>query len=125
MDASYSSSRVRPVLQALYRQVSRREDVQVVTLNVDQDQELVEAFLKGNKYTFPVLFARSFVESFAGPIGIPTTWIADRAGTIRLEMLGFGGDAAQWVERTIRQLEEVRDGKVALRALNSSLERLG
>ncbi len=96
-----------PLLQKLYEQIKDRGDIQVITLNVDEDVSLVEPFLKENKYTFPVMLAKSFVDGFAGPIGIPTTWIADTGGTIRFEVLGFGGDSGQWLDQTLKQFENV------------------
>jgi thiol-disulfide isomerase/thioredoxin len=98
-----------PHLQQLYEQIKSRGDVQVITLNVDENQSLVEPYLKENKYTFPSLFAKSFVDGFSGPIPIPTTWTSDALGTIRLEALGFGGDGSQWVTRTLKQMESIRD----------------
>jgi thiol-disulfide isomerase/thioredoxin len=97
-----------PLLQQLYEQVKDREDIQVITLNVDQDQDLVGPYLQKNKYSFPTLFAESFVKGFAGPIGIPTTWISDSSGTIRSEVLGFGGNSQEWVPLTLKQMESVR-----------------
>jgi thiol-disulfide isomerase/thioredoxin len=97
-----------PLLQQLYEQVKDRKDIQVITLNVDQDQSLVGPYLQKNKFSFPTLFAESFVKDFAGPIGIPTTWISDAAGTIRSEALGFGGDSQEWIPQTLKQIESVR-----------------
>jgi thiol-disulfide isomerase/thioredoxin len=97
-----------PLLQQLYEQVKDRKDIQVITLNVDQDQSLVGPYLQKNKYSFPTLFAEPFVREFAGPIGIPTTWISDATGTIRSEVLGFGGDSQEWIPQTLKQIESVR-----------------
>lgn len=96
-----------PLLQQLYARIKNRADIQVITLNVDQDQSLVHPFLKTNKYSFPTLFASTFVAEFAGPIGIPTTWIADAAGTIRHETLGFSGNNAAWIAQTLGQIENI------------------
>jgi hypothetical protein len=85
-------------------------DIQVITLNIDQDAALVEPFLKQNKYTFPVLLAKPFVDGFAGPIGIPTTWISDAGGSIRLEVLGFSGDSEEWQQETLAQMQRVGKG---------------
>jgi thiol-disulfide isomerase/thioredoxin len=97
-----------PVLQQLYEQVKDRKDIQVITLNVDQDQSLVRPYLQKNKFSFPTLFAEPFVREFAGPIGIPTTWISDVTGTIRSEELGFGGDSQGWIPQTLEKIESVR-----------------
>jgi thiol-disulfide isomerase/thioredoxin len=97
-----------PLLQQLYEQVKDRKDIRVITLNVDQDQSLVRPYLQKNKFSFPALFAESFVREFAGPIGIPTTWISDVTGTIRSEELGFGGDSLGWIPQTLKKIENVR-----------------
>jgi len=100
-----------PCVQKLYDKIKAREDVQVITLNADDNIGLVEPFLTENKYAFPVLTAKSFVDGFVGPIGIPTNWISDRNGSIRLEALGFGGNGEEWIKNTLEQVEKVRDGR--------------
>jgi thiol-disulfide isomerase/thioredoxin len=100
-----------PHLQKLHDKVKGRPDVQVITLNVDENRGLIEPFLKENNYTFPVLLARSFVDSFTGPLGIPTNWISDADASIRLESTGFGGDGDEWIQQTEEQMEKVKDGK--------------
>jgi thiol-disulfide isomerase/thioredoxin len=94
-----------PLLQKLYEQIKDRSDIQVITLNVDSDPKLVEPFLKQNKYSFPSLFAKSFVDKFAGPIGIPMTWISDSSGTIRDQVLGFSGASSDWISQTLKRIE--------------------
>ncbi len=102
-----------PLLQKLYEQIKNRSDIQMVTLNIDENRNLVGPYLNDNKLSLPALFAKSFVDDFAGSIGIPTTWIADTSGTIRIESLGFGGGGDQWVQQTLKQIESVREGKTA------------
>jgi thiol-disulfide isomerase/thioredoxin len=97
-----------PLLQQLYEQVKDRKDIQVITLNIDEDKSLVEPFLKTNKMSFPSLFAGGFVREFAGALGIPTTWIADATGTIRSEALGFSGEGAEWITKTLKQMEGIQ-----------------
>jgi thiol-disulfide isomerase/thioredoxin len=95
------------LLQKLHEQIKDRSDIQIITLNTDEDVNLVEPFLKENKFTMPSLFARSFVNEFSKPQGIPTSWISDATGTIRFESLGFGGDSSNWIPQILRQLESV------------------
>jgi len=97
-----------PHLQKLYEQTKDRGDILVVTLNIDENKSLVEPFLKENNLSFPSLYANSFVKEFAGPIGIPTTWIADATGIIRSEERGFRGDGDQWLERMLEHIESIR-----------------
>jgi thiol-disulfide isomerase/thioredoxin len=96
-----------PLVQALYEKIKDRADIQIVTLNIDSDDKLVEPFLKKNNFSFPSLYARSFVEKFAGSIGIPTTWIVDSGGTIRNEILGYSSSNSDWVAQTLKRIENV------------------
>jgi hypothetical protein len=73
---------------------------------------MVEPFLKKNNFSFPSLYAHSFVKEFAGSIGIPITWISDSTATIRSETLGFMDQGGQWVEQILKQMENIsRDVK--------------
>jgi thiol-disulfide isomerase/thioredoxin len=96
-----------PLLQQLYEQIQDRKDLQIITLNIDEDRSLVEPFLKKNTLSFPTLFASSFVKEFAGSIGIPTTWISDTIGTIRSEVRGFGRNNLSWIPQTLKQMESI------------------
>jgi hypothetical protein len=80
----------------------------VITLNMDSEQNLVEPFLKENKYSFPSLFAKSFMDTFAGSIGIPLTWIVDSSGTIRHETLGYSKTNTDWISQTLALMEDVK-----------------
>ncbi|MBN1571147.1 MAG: redoxin family protein [Acidobacteria bacterium] len=99
-----------PLIQKLYEQIKDREDIQVITLNTDEDASLVQPYLKENKLTVPSLFARDFVNAFSKPMGIPLTWISDTSGTIRWESLGFGGESPDWITQTLAQMMRVRGG---------------
>lgn len=101
-----------PHLEKLYQQIKNREDVQLITLNVDDSMGLVDPFMKEHKYTFPVLFAKDVVQSYLGSISIPRNWVVDRASVLRVEGIGFdgvGGD--DWIKKMTDQIESVRSGK--------------
>ena len=97
-----------PLIQELYEKSKDRSDIQVITLNIDTDQNLVEPFLKKNKFSFPSLFGKSFMDKFAGSIGIPMTWIVDSAGTIRNETLGYSSSSTDWVSQMLKRIEDVK-----------------
>jgi thiol-disulfide isomerase/thioredoxin len=101
-----------PLVQKLYEKGKDRGDIQVITLNIDSEQNLVEPFLKENKYSFPSLFAKSFMESFAGSIAIPLTWIVDSSGTIRHETLGYSSTNTDWVGQTLKRMEDVHSAAI-------------
>jgi thiol-disulfide isomerase/thioredoxin len=97
-----------PLVQGLYEKSKDRSDIQVITLNVDSDRDVVEPFLKKNDFSFPSLFAKSFMDKFAGPVAIPVTWIVDSAGTIRNETLGYSSSSSDWVSQTLKRMEEIK-----------------
>lgn len=100
-----------PHLQKLYDRLQGRGDVQLITLNVDDNTGLIAPFLKQNGYTFPVILAKSTVEDFLGTISIPRNWLVDRVGVLQLEALGFGSaNAGEWIKEQIVQIEALRAG---------------
>jgi thiol-disulfide isomerase/thioredoxin len=100
-----------PHLEKLYQRIKDRQDVMLLTLNLDDNIGAVEPFLKENKYSFPVLLAKDMAESFLGMLSIPRNWVVDRTGVLRYEMIGFdmtGGE--EWIKKMTDQVELVRGG---------------
>lgn len=97
-----------PHLQKLYDRVKGRKDIQIVTFNVDDNIGAVAPFMKENNYTFPVVFAGFLMRDLVPSLGIPLNWIVDTEGVVRLEDVGFGGNADQWVDRMLEALEKSR-----------------
>lgn len=100
-----------PHLEKLYQRIKDRQDVMLLTLNLDDNIGAVEPFLKENKYSFPVLLAKDMAESFLGMLSIPRNWVVDRTGVLRCEMIGFdmtGGE--EWIKKMLDQVELVRAG---------------
>ncbi|MBE3072737.1 MAG: hypothetical protein IMZ67_07150 [Acidobacteria bacterium] len=97
-----------PHLQKLFDKVKGRTDIQIVTFNVDDNIGAVAPFMKENKYTFPVVFAGFLLRELVPSLGIPLNWIVDIEGVVRLEDVGFGGNADQWVDQMLEALEKAR-----------------
>jgi thiol-disulfide isomerase/thioredoxin len=97
-----------PKLEKLYEKVKDRSDLQIVTLNIDQELGLVAPFVKEKGFTFPVLPAYSFVLSLLDSVGIPQNWIIDPKGAWRLTQLGYDASDAQWAETMIAKLQSVK-----------------
>ncbi len=98
-----------PHLEKLYQRIKDREDVVLLTLNLDHNIGVVEPFLKENKYSFPVLLAKDMIDSFLGVFSIPTNWVIDRKGVLRYEMLGFDmTNSEDWIKKMIDQVELVK-----------------
>jgi thiol-disulfide isomerase/thioredoxin len=72
-----------PYLQKLYDRIKDRTDVQIVTLNVDEDVANTMVFEKKMGYTFPILLAQGHQEELDinSGRGIPRNWIVDGGGT--------------------------------------------
>jgi thiol-disulfide isomerase/thioredoxin len=97
-----------PHLEKLYEKVKDRSDIQIVTLNIDQDLGLVAPFVKEKGFTFPVLPAYSFVLSLLDSVGIPQNWILDPKGAWRLTQMGYDASDAQWADTMIGKLQSVK-----------------
>ena len=88
-----------PSVQKLYELSKERGGFQVVVMSVDENPGELTPFLAANGYTFPVVRAREYVQSVAGPYTIPQNWIVDGTGTLREKSVGFDPRTADWVDR--------------------------
>jgi thiol-disulfide isomerase/thioredoxin/tetratricopeptide (TPR) repeat protein len=95
-----------PFLQKLYDKITNESDLQVLTLNVDEEVDKVQPYLKKYKYTFPVLPAHTYVRGLLPNLSIPRNWIVDKQGLMREETIGFGGDGNQWIADALAKLRE-------------------
>ncbi len=58
-----------PRLQQLYEKAKGRSDIQILTINIDEDLGQVGPFMKEKGYTFPVI--PPYVDNVIPQIGIP------------------------------------------------------
>ena len=91
-------------LQKLYEQTRERSDVQVITIGIDENPGLIAPFLAENHYTFPVVLAKPLVDRLMPSISIPRNWIADSAGVLRWESIGFDDRIADWPGQMLQKL---------------------
>ncbi len=86
-----------------------RDDVQVISLNVDDENPgLVEPFVSANHATVPVIVAgRPFVAGLMGGVSVPQTWLVDRNGTIRYVTRGFDDSVQDWARLMLERLEQL------------------
>ncbi len=72
-------------IQSAFNSTKGRQDVQVVTLSVDEDQSKLAAFLKQHGYTFPVLPGKKYAEGLLPADKLMSQMlIVDGEGSIRL-----------------------------------------
>jgi peroxiredoxin len=96
-----------PAIQAIHERVKDRQDLQMVALSVDEDQEELAAFMKGKKYTFPVMVSKEYAKQLLPQMILGQTWIVDKTGSIRLQRTsGVGGTQAE-VDEALYKLNQV------------------
>ena len=71
-------------LQKLYEQWTDRSDRLVLTISIDSNPRLAEAFIKENHYSFPVISSQEIAEKFS-PVHFPQNCLIDPQGQ-RLKM---------------------------------------
>jgi thiol-disulfide isomerase/thioredoxin len=76
-----------PRIQELYDKIKTRTDVQLITLDVDENPGKADLFVKQYHYTFPVVLAEAYFAQIQPALSVPRTWIADKTGTARLEKM--------------------------------------
>jgi thiol-disulfide isomerase/thioredoxin len=97
-----------PHLEKLYEKVKDRKDIQILTLDLDEDLGVVAPYLKEKGYTFPVLPAFSTVVSLLDGFAIPQTWLVDSQGIWQSKQIGFsGGSDADFEAEMLQRLDSV------------------
>ncbi len=100
-----------PHLQKLYEKLKGRDDVVLLSLNVDNQVGIIEPFIKEKTFTFPVLPAYNFVSSLLDGISIPRNWIVDAKGKWQWEQLGFDSAETDWEIAVLAKIESVKAAK--------------
>ncbi len=96
-----------PSVQKLYDLTKKQKDLQVITLNIDEDPGLVEPFLAANGYSFPVLMsAGEYAGQTTGVLSIPQNWVVDRVATLREKSSGFDDKIADWPKQMFDKLAQ-------------------
>lgn len=76
-----------PLIQNLYQE--KGSQLQILTINIQEDPQTIEKFLRKNHYNFPVLLDKQGqVANQYWIKGIPTTFIIDQQGIIRAVWVG-------------------------------------
>jgi thiol-disulfide isomerase/thioredoxin len=98
-----------PHLEKLYEKVKDRNDIQILTFDIDEELGEVAPFLKEKGYTFPVLPAYSTVVSLLDGFAIPQTWLVDAHGVWQSKQIGYGGGSDADFEKEM--LERLNSAK--------------
>ena len=90
-----------PALDALYREYESR-GLQVLAVNLDERRRDADAFLREHPHTMPVLFdPHGEAPKAFGVKGMPTSFVIDRAGTIRFTHMGYSANIGQQYRQEI------------------------
>ena len=96
-----------PEIQKLYISSTTRQDIQVLTFNIDEEIGRVLPFMKAAGYTFPVLLAKEYLTTANLSDQIPQTWIIDSHGRAVAVRSGYAA-GPQWLEQLMARLEDVK-----------------
>jgi len=100
-----------PYLQELQKRLADRDDLAVVTLNVDRNPGVVLPYIEENGYDLPTLLGAGFVDDLEEPLsspGVPQNWLVDAEGTVRRWQSGFrDAEADSWVDDMVAELERL------------------
>jgi thiol-disulfide isomerase/thioredoxin len=80
-----------PLMELVKRRFAGNANVSFVSVNADEDRELVPSFLKDNQWTSPV-YLEDGLSRLLQITSIPTTIIVDKRGEIASRMNGFNPD---------------------------------
>ncbi len=93
-----------PVLNRLYDQYKDRGLV-VVGVNIDRDRDNMRRFLRRTPVTFPVVFdGEHAVADRYRPRSMPSSYIIDREGIVRVVHRGFRASDAEDIEAAVVRL---------------------
>jgi hypothetical protein len=99
-----------PHLQKLCEKVKDRNDIQIISFNVDDNIGILGPFIKEKGLTFPVIPASRLMKDLVPMLGIPLNWIVDSDGTVRFESVGFGGNGDKWAEQLMAAIDRLLAG---------------
>ncbi|HLL76416.1 MAG TPA: redoxin domain-containing protein [Pyrinomonadaceae bacterium] len=100
-----------PYVERLHERLKGRQDVAVLTFNIDQEVGLVEPYVKEKGLTVPVLPARPYVEGLLPSIAIPRSWIVGPDGTMLMEQVGFGREGDEWLRKALELIDKAGAAK--------------
>ena len=93
-----------PALNALYREFQPR-GFEVVAVNLDERRHDADAFLQDHPHQMTVVFDPKGASPVAfGVKGMPSSFVIDKAGTIRFTHMGYSGNIEQTYRQEIHQL---------------------
>ncbi len=97
-----------PAIQAIYDKTKNRQDIQIVTLSIDEEPDKLASFMKEKGYTFPVMVGDAYAKQLLGKPILGQTWIVDKTGSIRLQHTpGAFGSVQAEIDQDLYKLQQV------------------
>ncbi|MBI4905356.1 MAG: TlpA family protein disulfide reductase [Acidobacteria bacterium] len=93
-----------PQFERLCALLNERTDVQVLSMNVDEDTTPIQPYMDRNRLSFPVVPAITFVGQLVGFLSVPRLWIIDETGKWTWEQVGFDSMTANWEAEVLHRL---------------------
>lgn len=101
-----------PQIQALYNQYRDNSSIRIITINLDQQREKVDAFITAHQVTYPVVMDAEASHAAGGkPLhelyqvrGFPVTFLIDRQGIIRHKLSGSFVETGEALGDIIQQM---------------------
>src|SRR5579862_6009624 len=95
-----------PLYEELKKRFRERDDVVFLSVNTDEDHQLVAPFLEAQHWNNDVFFDDGLVRLLTVR-SIPTTIIADKQGRMASRMNGFNGD--KFVDQIAARIQAALD----------------
>ena len=94
-----------PYVQRLHEALENVPGLQVLTLNLDEDPNLVPGYMQAGGYTFPVIRSFALAEKIHPISEIPQNWLIDSKGRRSVQSLNGHGEV--WLRRVRAVMEKV------------------
>ena len=93
-----------PRRQKLTERYKDRDDVQFLTVNLDENPGLIERVMRQYRLSLTVLPAYTFATETLNVVGLPQNWIVDANGVVRLK--GYSQATETWETGMIQAIEK-------------------
>ena len=92
-----------PQLQELSKKYANSKDVIILTLNNNENANIISKFMKKNNYDFPVLLSGNYF-SEVKIVGLQTTWFSDKQGKIIYTKINYSKNLLEEFDWRIQEL---------------------
>ncbi len=96
-----------PFFNSLYNDY-QKQGFEIIAINVDEDSEAAQQFLKSNPVDYPIRFnSNGECPASFGVRAMPSSYLVDKTGRVRIVHLGYReGDQASIREQITKLLSE-------------------